>query len=463
MDFLLASKKRQGQALRGEWDLLVIDEAHHAAANSYQKVIQHAKQLNPEIRIYGVTASPARGDRKSLRSVFSNVADHVKIGEVIRSGHLVPPRSFVIDLGTQKELSAMKPTGGEFDMGRVALVMDKPAFNKAVVSHWQEKAGDRKTIVFCSTIDHAKHVCQAYSEAGIKAAVISSDLSEQQRKHLLAEFDHGDIQVLLNCFVLTEGYDSQPVSCIVLLRPNSQKSTFIQCIGRGLRTVNPDLHPGVVKEDCIVLDFGTSTLMHGSLEQDIDLDGHHASGEAPHKDCPECDALVPIACMECPICGYEWERSKIAVDVSEGFVMSEVDLFAQSPFRWTDLFGDNASLLATGFDAWAGTFFLDGRWYSVGGARNKRTVLLSEGDRTICIASADDWLNTYESENGAKKSRSWLKQPATPQQLKYLPKQHRQDYGLTRYHASCLIAFHFNKRDIQKTIFHSQKQRESAA
>jgi DNA repair protein RadD len=93
-----------------------------------------------------------------------------------------------------------------------------------------------------------------------------------------AAYSAGKIQVVVNVAVLTEGWDDQPTSCVVLLRPSSYKSTMIQMIGRGLRTVNPEEHPGVIKSDCIVLDFGTSTLLHGSLEQDVDLVGHEGTG-----------------------------------------------------------------------------------------------------------------------------------------------------------------------------------------
>ena len=78
--------------------------------------------------------------------------------------------------------------------------------------------------------------------------------------------------MVVNVAVLTEGWDHPPTSCVVLLRPSSYKCTMIQMVGRGLRTVDPQEHPGVIKTDCIVLDFGTSSLLHGSLEQDVDLD-----------------------------------------------------------------------------------------------------------------------------------------------------------------------------------------------
>lgn len=433
--------------------LLVVDEAHHAIAPSYLKIIDHAKELNSNVKIFGVTASAVRSDGRGLRKVFTNVADQVTLGDVIKDGHLVPPKTFIVDLGVQKDLQKVKKTTQDFDMQAVSEIMNHQVLNNSVVKHWQEKAGGRKTIVFCSTVNHARDVCKAFVDAGIKAAVIDGEMPRLERQKTLYQFDREDLQVLVNCFVLTEGFDCQPVSCVVLLRPSSHKSTFIQCVGRGLRTVDPNEYPGVTKTDCIVLDFGTSTLIHGSLEQDIDLDGAQADGEAPEKHCPECDAQVPLGCRECPLCGYVWEREVMQAPEALGdFVMSEVDLLARSAFRWCDLFGDNAALMATGFEAWGGTFFLNGCWYGVGGAKQQPARLLASGDRTVCIAAADDWLNEHESEDGAMKSRRWLNQPATASQLKYLA-SHKNDFGLTRYHASCLLAFQFNKRDIHRLVF----------
>ena len=91
-------------------DLLVIDEAHHAVADSYRRIIDHARSANPDCRIFGVTATPNRGDRKGLREIFDNVGDQVRLGELIASGHLVPPRTFIIDVGVQDELRAVRKT-----------------------------------------------------------------------------------------------------------------------------------------------------------------------------------------------------------------------------------------------------------------------------------------------------------------------------------------------------------------
>ena len=438
-------------------DLLVINEAHHAAAVSYRRIIDAVRERNSNAAIYGVTATPNRGDRKGLRAVFSNVADHITLAELIQSGHLVPPVTKAIDVGTQDALVNVDRLGDDFDMVAVAAIMNKAPITEAVIRHWREHAGDRKTVVFCSTVDHARNVTEAFCRAGIATELIHGDMTKTERKAALLRYESGASQVVVNVAVLTEGWDFPPTSCVVLLRPSSYKSTLIQMIGRGLRTVDQNEFPGVIKTDCIVLDFGISTRLHGSLEQDVNLEGNESlGGRAPQKRCPECAASVPAGCRECSLCGFEWQRAANDDDDESpltDFVMTDIDLLKRSSFRWCDLFGDDAAWMATGFDAWAGFFFLDGQWYGVGGTKRGVVQLLCAGERTLCFAAANDWLNARESEDTALKSRTWLSQAATPQQPRYLPAHYAQDFGLSRYHASCLLAFLFNKHEIKTQVF----------
>lgn len=434
-------------------DLLVIDEAHHAASPSYREVIDQVLVKNPKAAICGLTATPNRGDGKGLRAVFNNVADQITLGEMIASGHLVPPRTYVIDVGTQEALRQVRRTAIDFDMNEVASILNKTLVTESVINNWKAKASERKTIVFCSTVEHATDVCTAFNQAGIEAILIHGELSDGERKERLAAYETGSAQVVVNVAVLTEGYDYTPTACVVLLRPSSYKSTFIQMVGRGLRTVDPQEFPGVFKTDCIVLDFGTASLMHGALEQDVNLDGHDNLGEVPTKECPECGAIVPIGVMECPLCGHVWEaQSNPSGGVLDHFVMSEIDLLSRSNFRWCDLFGSDDALMATGFNAWGGIFFLNGRWHAVGGAKGHTTQLLAVGERTVCMAKADDWLNDHESEDSAHKTRRWLNESPTPKQLQYLPPELKADFGLTRYQASALLSFRFNRNAIVRLV-----------
>jgi superfamily II DNA or RNA helicase len=434
-------------------DMLVIDEAHHARADSYVPVIERAKELNPHLRLLGMTATPNRGDKKGLRPIFSNVADQITVKELIASGHLVPPRTFVMDVGVNDQLGKVRKTALDFDMNEVAAIMNTSPINEAVVAHWKEKAGDRKTVVFCSTVQHAFDVASSFNAAGVNAVCVHGGMSEHERADTIGLFTHGHAQVIVNVAVLTEGWDYPPTSCVILLRPSSFKSTMIQMVGRGLRTVDPIEHPDIVKRDCIVLDFGTSSLIHGSLEQEASLEDQVMEGDAPIKECPECEASVPIAVRECPLCGYVWESatgSKPAA--SADFVMTEIDLLGRSNFLWCGLDNHDRQFVAAGFNAWAGVFLKDGDWHAVGAKNKEKPRLLASGERLVCFATADDWLNLYENESTAHKTRSWLHQPATERQLQYLPPAYRHDYSLTRYKASAMMTLQFNRQAIMSAI-----------
>ena len=214
----------------------------------------------------------------------------------------------------------------------------------------KKKAIDRKTVVFCSTIIHAQDVCDEYRRANIRAELLTGDTPSDERQKILHDLEHGDVQVVVNVAVLTEGFDAPPVSCIVLTRPCSYKSTMVQMIGRGLRTIDPEEHPGIIKRDCIVLDFGTSVLTHGSLDETVDLEGSEArgTGAAPEKTCPQCESVVPLSSRECPLCGYEFGKQD--KEVLEDFIMTEVDLMDRSPYRWVDLFDNGRCMSASGFN-----------------------------------------------------------------------------------------------------------------
>lgn len=453
-------------------DLLVIDEAHHAAAVSYKKVIDQAYRINPSLKLFGVTATPNRGDNKSLRPVFSNVGDQISIGELIASGHLVKPRTFVIDIeGTQEKLKSVKRTADEFDMREVEAIMNKAPINQAVVDHWKEHAGGRKTVVFCSTVDHAAQVYECFRANGINTAFVHGRLSPHERQAELEKFTDGNALVIVNVAVLTEGWDFPPTSCVILLRPSSYKSTMIQMVGRGLRTVDANEYPGVIKTDCIVLDFGTSSLMHGSLEQGVNLNQKKRDeAEAPTIECPQCGGEIPATASECSLCGFVFadpeEDQAEDGEQTQGedtrlgdFVMTEIDLFSQSPFLWIDPLDDNSALIACGFQAWAGVFYWEGQWYAIGASNSAKPHLLTVGDYMIGLAAANDWLNSQESDTSAHKTKRWLSEAATHKQLAILPEKFRMDFGLTRYKASVLITFQFNRDKIRKLVFTAARGR----
>ena len=436
-------------------DLLVIDEAHHATAPSYKNVLEHAYQANPNLKILGVTATPERGDKSSLGQVFNNCCDQIKIGELILSGNLVRPVTFVIDMGnTHEKLQALRArSGGDYSEAEVASILDSEPLNSEVVRHWREKAGDRKTVVFCSSVAHARNVTNSFNASSIPAALITGEMTKEQRTLVFENMTKGMIQVIVNVAVLTEGWDYPPISCVVLLRQSSFKSTMIQMIGRGLRTIDPVISPDLIKKDCVVLDFGISTMLHGSLDQMINL----SSKNKGFKICPSCKKKIPKESEECPLCNADLveqeeveDKKKKAKTVLSNFEMAEIDLLERVNFHFTEFEDD--SLLASGFNSWAYVHRKGDVWFAAGGPQQKNfinhdsvpdipTRTIYQGGKLEAIAAANDFLSLYEKEETAMKSASWRNQRPTEKQLNILDSSYKTDTSLTRGDASAIITY----------------------
>lgn len=461
---------------------LIHDECHHIIAPSFARIIEAAQERNKKLLVSGFTATPERGDKKSLRKFFNNVADQITIRELVGLGFLVQPRAFVVDLGVQGKLKTLQKQSSFGDQSQVADVLDTRPINEEVVKHWREKADGRRTICFCSTVKHAEDVAEAFRAGGVSAACVHGDMPDRDRRDLLSRFDRGEIDVITNVAVLTEGFDSQPVSCVVLLRLCSEKGPLIQMAGRGLRTVDPELYPGVVKRDCVILDFGTSIITHGNLDQN---DGLHEErektekGEALTKTCPAeyqpgavyrfpdstgnigCGMEVQAQTRTCPICGFKFERLDGHEPVKEVSLM-EMDILNASPFRWCSLFPSDLALVATGFESWAGIFSPDGgeTWIALGMSKGERAPhKLAVASRLQAIASADDFMRARETDKAARKSKRWLDDPASPRQLEIL-----RGYGydiatdfmgnsnFSKYTAACHCTFSFNRGLIERAL-----------
>ncbi len=438
-------------------DILVIDEAHHSRAETYQRIIEAAQDKNPACLIAGFTATGSRGDKKGLKPTFDNVCDLITMQKLIDLGFLVPARTFIATLpGLADEIKNIKKTSsGEYDLSEVETLMDTKPINEAVFREWKEYAGDRKTIIFASTIRHAQDVCGLFQSNGIKAECVFGDTPN--RAEILKRFEFGNTQVICNVAVLTEGYDCPPVSCVVLLRPCSFKSTMLQMIGRGLRTVDPEIHPGIIKRDCIVLDFGESLRIHGDLNQGVRFDDAEVQ-EGEKKECPNCKTMIPVQTRECPACGYEFPvfQSGKEKDVAD-VVMMEVDLLKRSPFKWADIFGSGKVLVASGFSAWAVTASANGNdWVTLGKKRSEGIRRLSVGAKLQSLAAGDDFMRMNEDTEAATKSKRWLRDQPSFKQLELLRQvgyDAKKDFNLRKYEASCLLNFLWAKNDIEAEVF----------
>jgi len=442
---------------RPKFDMVVVDESHHAAADTYMRIIEAVKEDNEHAEIVGFTATPNRGDGKGLRSVFTNCSHQIELATLIREGFLVPPKAYVVDVGVTEALEGVTRRGNDFDMDEVARIMNKRVINERVVNEWQDRAGDRKTVVFCSTINHAQDLLDMFIEHDINAEMVIGDTPKPEREQILHDLEFGDVQVVVNVAVLTEGFDAPPVSCVVLTRPCSFKSTMVQMIGRGLRILDPEIYPDQIKKDCIVLDFSSSILTHGALDEAANLDGKpkDPNGEAPEKQCPECGFINPLNVRMCVECGYEFQSQDTEELVD--FTLTEYDLMELSPFLWMDIFGNGSCLMAMGFNGFGVVGTVGDTSIGLVKAQNGRKVRsVAIGGKVQAMSAADDFMREIEDSNGANKSKRWLNERATDKQREALRRGGVQvsamDFSWTKYKAACWLNYLWNKEQIDAAV-----------
>lgn len=254
-------------------DKIVIDEAHHSVTDAYGRILEMAGVLRPESNkfLLGVTATSQRPDGRALSDIFEKISYVYPMRRAINEGWLVPVRGFRIT--TDTSLADVEvSSGGDYVVSQMSSRVDTPSRNRQIVDHWKKLAGDRKTVVFAASIEHAQNLAAEFRSRGIAADAVWGDdplRSEKLRRHR-----EGQIQVLCNCSVLVEGYDDPSIECVVLGRPTQSATLFAQMVGRGTR-----IHPG--KKDLIVIDVVDSTVSSSlvtlptlmGLSNQIDLQG----------------------------------------------------------------------------------------------------------------------------------------------------------------------------------------------
>lgn len=219
----------------GMFDTVIVDEAHHAISSSYQNVL---KQF-PNAKVLGVTATPDRGDKKSLAKYFEGIAYEYSLKTAVSDGYLVPLVAKTVPL--EIDMSQTKVSMGDFEVGSVAETLEPylPKIAEAIRLH----ASARKTVVFCPLVSIAQEL------AGLIPGAREVNGGSADRKETLEWFDKaGPGAVLCNAMLLTEGWDCPSCDCVVVLRPTKVRSLYCQMVGRGTR-----LSPG--KENLLILDF----------------------------------------------------------------------------------------------------------------------------------------------------------------------------------------------------------------
>ncbi|GAA5033013.1 DEAD/DEAH box helicase [Streptomyces siamensis] len=253
--------QRRREAIR-DIGLIIVDECHHAAARSYMEVLRHFGAWDPDgAKVAGFTATMTRTDG-GLAEVWDDVVFRLDILDMIGDGYLCDVRGKSITVDTL-DLNKVKTRGGDLVEGQLGKALEDSGALDAIAAAYREHAADRPGVVFTPTVATAQQAAAALTAAGITAAPVWGDMGRDERRATLARYEAGDVQVLTNCMVLTEGFDAPHTSCIVVARPTKSPGLYVQMVGRGLR-------PAPGKRDALLLDVMGAASRH-KLASMVDL------------------------------------------------------------------------------------------------------------------------------------------------------------------------------------------------
>lgn len=242
------SLMRQSRLDRFEPDYfqtIIIDEAHHAVSDSYQRVLQYFDGA----RVLGVTATPDRGDMRELGNVFDSLAYEYTLPRAIKEGYLSPIKAVTIPL--KLDLSGVGVQSGDFKPGDLDSALDPYLWQ--IAEEMKKYCADRKTVVFLPLIKTSQKFRDILNDSGFRAAEVNGESDD--RAEILADFDAGKYNVLCNSMLLTEGWDCPSVDCVIVLRPTKVRSLYCQMVGRGTRLCEG-------KDHLLLLDFLWHTERH---------------------------------------------------------------------------------------------------------------------------------------------------------------------------------------------------------
>jgi len=280
-------------------DLIVVDEAHHATSESYQKILEYY----PTVPVLGLTATPFRLDGKGLGDVF----DELVLGPTVRELAAMPdvlalPRVLTVADADLPDISKVRKTAGEYNRADLEEEMARrPRRIGNARGHYVKHANGRLAVLFAVNVEDSKNACADFNANGIAAEHVDAKTTTEERAAILARLRSGETKVLTNVDIVTEGWDLPELGCVICIRPTASLALWLQMCGRAMRAKS---------ERPIVLDHAGNVHRLGvpQDEREYSLEGVTTTGErkgvAPYKRCPDCEEAVPTLTATCEGCGH---------------------------------------------------------------------------------------------------------------------------------------------------------------
>ena len=388
--------------------LVVVDECHHATAPSYLAILEWfgciagpTSVASRSAMAVGFTATMSRGDGVGLGQVWEEIVYEATIADMIGRGWLVEPRGVRVDV-EDLDLDRVRRSRGDYQDGALGAALADSMAPKRIVEAWTEHAAGRPTILFSPTVEFAGIMADEFEAAGVSARLVHGMMPIEERREALAAFKAGDVSVLCNCMVLTEGTDLPLASCCVVARPTTHAGLYVQMIGRVLRP-----YPG--KADALVLDVAGASKRH-ALRSTTDLIGTDDLIEGDG-DPDELDEPMAIDALGIP---HEYRDGKLVSEV--------IDLFHGSRNAWnrTDAgvwfvsAGQRYIVLVPGVR--------EGEWDAASVGRTagsgSRWIVRGVPDMSYAMAHAEQTITPAE-HTLALRERAWRQRTPSERQRRY--------------------------------------------
>lgn len=330
MSQTLASDKRRAKMPRP--DVVIVDEAHHAASPSQMAILRWAGSFD-HTRTMGVTATMVRGDKRKLGDVWQDVVFERDIKWAVESGWLVKPRGKAVVI-SHMDLNQAKVSRGDYQDNELGEMVSQDV--DQIVQAWLEHAKDRITIAFTPNVDSAVALSEEFERAGVPVETVFGSTGATDRAAAYQALAAGQTQVLVGVMVMTEGWDCPPVSCVLQARPTQLPGLYQQMIGRGLRP-SPD------KDDCLVLDVvGTSRNQKLVTLIDLSESVEYDTRDLDILPCAVCGGalrgqeLTDLAPYQCTCLVEPGERDPDGgrIKLQGPAEYEDVDFFATSRLNW---------------------------------------------------------------------------------------------------------------------------------
>lgn len=295
-----------------DYDLIITDEAHHSTAKSYVSIYNNF----PSVVRLGFTATPIRLNKGGLGDVYEDLVVSVSTQWLIENHYLAPYKYYSVKLA---DTSKLQTVAGEYKQDEVAALMQDKEIYGDTVKQWEQFAKNKKTIVYCASVEASIRTAEHFVESGYSAVSIDGNTPKNQREKMINDFREGKITVLCNCELFGEGLDVPDCECVVLLRPTKSLTLFIQQSMRSMRYMP--------NKTAIIIDHVGNCYLHGLPDDEREWSlapKHKQENIVKIRECKNCFAVYPPTLNRCPYCNAEatheirkTERKMIEVDLVE--------------------------------------------------------------------------------------------------------------------------------------------------